>query len=158
MVDTLAATDDSSSESPQIVQEHLMFTVGGEVYGVPLKSVQQILRPTPVTGVPTAPVFVLGVITVRGRILTVVDPARRLNVTPAGEYSKFVIINNGEEDLALAVENVVQVYRLKATDIEYVTDIGGDISDFVIGIARPNNDDKDEQVFLLLDPVSLLRV
>src|ERR1700692_1775256 len=53
--------------------EYLAFGLGGETYAVEIRHVAEILRPPPMTGVPRAPSTVLGVISVRGQLGTVVD-------------------------------------------------------------------------------------
>src|SRR5258708_26896336 len=63
--------------------EYLAFGLAGETYAVPIGHVAEILRPPPITGVPRAPGTVLGVISVRGKLVTVVDLRRRFQLPPA---------------------------------------------------------------------------
>ena len=143
------------------VQEYLTFELGDAYYSLPLRSVHEILRTLPITVVPRAPDFVVGVITVRGKIITVMDPAKRLNVDSPSVPGRVLLVHNGEEIVGVAVQRVVQVHRLLSEDIEYTSDIGGDLSEFIVGVARPvgvEESEGEEDVLILLDPLPLLRV
>ena len=60
--------------------EYLAFRLAGETYAVQIAHVAEILRPPPITEVPRAPRTVLGVISVRGNLVTVVDLRRRVGM------------------------------------------------------------------------------
>src|ERR1700730_1582918 len=62
--------------------EYLAFGLAGETYAVQIECVAEILRPPPITEVPRAPDTILGVISVRGKLVTVVDLRRRLHLPP----------------------------------------------------------------------------
>lgn len=68
------------SEAPRGTREFLGFRVAGEAYALPLESVREILKPPPVTPVPRSHHEVLGIITVRGVITTVLCLRRRLRL------------------------------------------------------------------------------
>ena len=60
--------------------EYLAFALAGEAYAVPIALVAEILKPLPITHVPRAPHVVIGLMTVRGRLMTVIDLRRRLRL------------------------------------------------------------------------------
>jgi purine-binding chemotaxis protein CheW len=139
----------------------LAVVAGGEVYGFPLSSVREILIPPPIAEVPRAPDPVIGVIAVRGQIVTLVDLPRMLSLEAeqAGWYGRVLLVDNGEELIGVAVDRVVQVYRLEQSQIEYASTMGAELSEYVIGVGRiPSNEDSGgEELLILIDPVSLLR-
>ena len=51
----------------------LCFTLSGEEYGVDLKLVSQVVKPPPVTWVPRVSPHYLGVVSIRGEVITLVD-------------------------------------------------------------------------------------
>ena len=57
--------------------EYLAFSLGGDAYAVRIELISEILRPPPITEVPRAPRSVRGVVSVRGRLVTVVDARSR---------------------------------------------------------------------------------
>ena len=62
------------------VTEFLAFILAGEIYAVPLTKIREILSPPPITKVPRAPGDVIGVCSVRGLLVTVMNLRRRLVV------------------------------------------------------------------------------
>ena len=121
------------------VREFLVFTVADELYGVELVRVREILSPPPITIVPRARSEVVGVCSVRGLLVTVVDLRVRLGRTQhGGRKSRILLTDVGEEVMGLLVDEVRQVMRLGEAEIEpAAVALGSDVSDHVIGIGRP---------------------
>lgn len=134
---------------------------GNEIYGLPLASVREILVPPPLTEVPRAPAAVLGVITVRGQIITTVDLAGILNLQVERKEAcgRVLLVDTGEELVGVAVERVIQVYRLEPRQIEYASTMATELSEYVIGVGRvrPASSQSAEEMLILIDPASLLR-
>ena len=53
--------------------EYLAFFLAGEPYAAPVALIREILKPPPMTPVPRAPHSLMGIISVRGQIVTVMD-------------------------------------------------------------------------------------
>jgi purine-binding chemotaxis protein CheW len=121
--------------------EVLVFAFTGELYAAPVEHVREILRPPPLTPVPRAPAGVLGVVSVRGRLVTVVDPRRTLGLaaSPATTRARIVLVDaTGGEIVGLYVDEVQRVERLATDDIEpAAARLGGDVAAHIAGIARP---------------------
>src|SRR5687767_4535625 len=60
--------------------EYLAFALAGETYAVPIGFIAEILKPPPLTEIPRAPRTVIGVVSVRGRLVTVIDLRRRFRL------------------------------------------------------------------------------
>jgi purine-binding chemotaxis protein CheW len=137
------------------VREFLAFTLAGELYGVELTRIREILSPPPITQVPRAPGDVIGVCSVRGLLVTVVDLRRRLRLEerPTTRRTRILLTaSEGGEVLGLYVDEVRQVMRLTESEIEMAGSIlGGDISEHVLGIGRPVG-----SVLILLDLSSIV--
>ncbi len=138
----------------------LAVRAGQEVYGFPLSSVREILVPPPIAEVPRAPESVLGVISVRGQIITLLDLPKMLDLeleqtTP---YGRVLLIDNGDELIGVAVDSVIQVYRMEPGQIEYASAMSAELSDYVVGIGRIATQSRaeDEEMLILIDPVALL--
>jgi len=138
----------------------LAVLAGEEAYGFPLSSVREILVPPPVAEVPRAPAHILGVISVRGRIITLIDLPKLLNLAVGGQRScgRVLLIDNGKELIGVAVDEVIQVYRMEPAQIEYASAMGADLSDYVIGIGRMSSSasTENDDMLILIDPVALL--
>ena len=122
------------------VRDYLAFLVGNEEYGVAIDRLREIIKVRPVTEVPHAPPFVLGVIAVRGVVLPVLDLHRRLRLSSDGmsRSARFLVVRRGEEELfGLLVDEVRQVVRLSDGEIEPPPPmLTSSEADFVSGIGR----------------------
>ena len=88
--------------------QHVDFHVDGTRYALPLSEVSQVvLQPEGLVRVPRAPAPVLGVVNLRGRVVTVVDLALLLDLPrPAQPQRKLILLERGRRDLALSVTDV----------------------------------------------------
>ena len=95
--------------------------LGGDIYAAPVARIREILKPPPLTHVPRAPREILGIISVRGQLVTVVDLRRRLRLAEVETTRKARILLAdvvGGEVMGLYVDEVLQVYRLADAEIE----------------------------------------
>jgi purine-binding chemotaxis protein CheW len=120
--------------------EYLAFTLADGTYAVPIANVGEILKLPPVTVVPRAAPEILGVVSVRGLLVTVIDLRLRLKVpaSPACRSGRVLLVTGvGGEVIGLYVDDVLQVYRLADGEIEPATTaLGGGHADHVVGIGR----------------------
>jgi len=117
----LGAAGRPAAEPPaEPPREFVAFLLGGEEYAVAIDRVREVLKPPPITEVPGAPAQVLGVITLRGEVVTVADPrwALALPPAPASPRARLVVCQTAEGMVALRVDAVSQVVRLPAAAIE----------------------------------------
>jgi purine-binding chemotaxis protein CheW len=147
---------DPTSETGAIAV--LAVSAGNETYGFPLSSIREILVPPPVAEVPRAPASVLGVISVRGQIITLLDLPKvlKLEMNDVEPYGRVLLVDNGEELIGVAVDSVIQVYRMEPEHIEYASGMGAELSEYVVGVGRVGSGAHDERMLILIDPVSLL--
>jgi purine-binding chemotaxis protein CheW len=120
--------------------EYLAFMLGPEAYAVEIGNIVEILKPLPITEVPRANQEVVGVMSVRGRLVTVVDLKRRFRLARSfsmDKKSRILLINSPEEEVGLLVDEVLHVYRLAETEIEPPEVLGSEQQSHVVGIGRP---------------------
>lgn len=121
--------------------EYLAFMLGGDTYAVPIREVREILKVPPVTPVPRAARHVLGIVSVRGQLVSVLDLRGIVNAPLAAVTPKARILLSTREDeevVGLFVDEVLQVYRLSESEIELSAGIlGGKLAEYVVGIGRP---------------------
>ncbi|MEZ4224425.1 MAG: chemotaxis protein CheW [Polyangiaceae bacterium] len=138
------------------VRELLVFTLAGELYAVELSRIREILTPPPITRVPRAAADVLGVCSVRGLLVTVVDLRRRLRVSAQRDTRRTRILlaqAPNDEVVGLVVDEVKNVVRLGEAEVELAVGVlGGEVSEHVMGIGRPQHG----PVIVLLDIRSLV--
>jgi purine-binding chemotaxis protein CheW len=153
----IAASGDAVEEEPALLvrEEYLTFLLGPEEYAVAIERVREVIRAPPITEVPRAPGHILGVVTVRGEVVAVVDPRQRLGLAPAGAdgHGKVVIVDVGDGPCGLLVDRVASVVRLRPGSIEPCPQgIAGHRAEYLAGIGRAG-----ERLFTVLDLGTLLR-
>jgi purine-binding chemotaxis protein CheW len=120
------------------LREFLMFVVGGELFGIELTGIKEILSPPPITPVPRSTREVLGVCSVRGLLVTVLCLRRKLRLAepPTNRRSRILLTTSvSGETLG---DEVRQVVRLQQSEIEpAASTLGSDASEHVVGVARP---------------------
>lgn len=134
--------------------EYLAFSLANELYAVKIDHVAEILKPPPVTEVPRASSRILGIVSVRGKLVTVVDLRRVFRLEPAvlDPRSRILLVDVGtEEQMGLLVDEVLQVYRLSDAEIEPASVLGGDSPPHIWGIGRPQ-----DALLVILDLAQLL--
>jgi purine-binding chemotaxis protein CheW len=136
--------------------EYLAFVLAGETYAVQIAHVAEILRPPPITEVPRAPATMLGVTSVRGKLVTVISLRRRLALPEAAidRKSRILLADLGKgEQLGLLVDEVQQVWRLAAEEIEAASVLGGEQPAHIAGIGRPVGSGGTVLILLELRPI-----
>jgi purine-binding chemotaxis protein CheW len=136
--------------------EYLSFGLAGETYAVAIELVAEILRPLPITEVPRAPETVLGVISVRGKLVTVIDLRRRFNLPAAtlDRRSRILLADTKNEQIGVLVDDVQQVWRLASEEIEPANVLGGEQAAHISGIGRPA--ESEGTVLILLELKTVL--
>ena len=127
----------------------VVFDLAGEIYGVNIETVREIIRMQPVTFVPDAPDFVEGVINLRGRVIPVIDLRRRfgLTVTKETNESRVLVVDSEGEDLGVIVDAVTEVQRITEDSIEPVSNlVSTEESEYIVGITKV-----EDQLIILLD-------
>lgn len=120
--------------------EFLCFRVSDEFYGINIMDIKEIIKPREVTEVPRAPVFVTGVLSLRGTIIPVIDMRLRLGLVRdqlTGKERIVVIKKSNDSFSGLLVDEVIQVVRINKNAVEPAPAILEGIDrDFVFGIGR----------------------
>jgi len=100
--------------------EVLTFALAGEQYAVNIERIVEIVRPRAATRVPNAGANVVGIISLRGLIVTVVDVRAKLHHPSAaiGHDARVIVVEHGGETLGFQVDRVLRVVKLDAGAVE----------------------------------------
>jgi purine-binding chemotaxis protein CheW len=100
--------------------EFVSVTVAGQLFGISVLQVQDVLGPQRITRVPLAPPEVAGSLNLRGRIVTAIDLRTRLRLPPLpdGQKGMSVVVDHGGELYSIIVESVGEVLSLGAATAE----------------------------------------
>ncbi|AKH20179.1 chemotaxis protein CheW [Sedimenticola thiotaurini] len=125
------------------VYQLVTFRLEDETYGINVMHVQEVLRVTEIAPVPGAPPYVLGIINLRGNVVTVIDTRSRFGLPPGDidEASRIVIIESEDQVVGILVDSVAEVVELLGSEIDSAPNVGNeDSSKFIQGVAtRENN-------------------
>ncbi len=101
----------SSPGAPVVSNEQtiLIFRSGGQACALPIRWVEETMRPLPAKALDGAPEFVVGVVTLRGEPVPVVNPARLLSGRAEPSARRFISVRAGDRRVALAVADVIGV-------------------------------------------------
>ncbi|MEG6585210.1 chemotaxis protein CheW [Dendrosporobacter sp. 1207_IL3150] len=98
----------------------VIFRLAAEEYGLPITKVQEINRLTPITKLPQTPVFMEGVINLRGRIIPVIDLRKRfkLAVEQYTDDTRIIVVDFNGQTIGVIVDAVTEVVRLATANVE----------------------------------------
>ena len=120
----------------------LGFTLEREEYGADLNLVTQIVKPPPLTWVPRARPHVLGVISIRGAVVTLVDLRQLLGLSPTSwpRSARVLLTGHHGEPIGLLVDSVTHVHRVSVEQFETGLSLEESArTECVLGIARPDS-------------------
>ena len=119
------------------------FRLGDEIYGINVMQIREVLRHSEITPVPGAPDYVLGIINLRGNVVTVIDTRKRFGLAPGDidDQSRIVIVEVDSQVIGMLVDSVADVTYLRQSEIETTPNIGNDeTSKFIQGVCNKNNE------------------
>lgn len=96
------------------------FQVGRETYGVPIKSLHEIVRVPEITAVPDAPDYLEGVINLRGKIVSVMDLRKRFGEKQATlkKRNRILVVEHSGRLAGLIVDSATEVLKIPIKDVE----------------------------------------
>jgi purine-binding chemotaxis protein CheW len=96
--------------------DYVTVTVGEQLFGLPIEQVHDVFIPTLITMVPLAPAEIVGLLNLRGRIVTALCLRRRLGLPPRADSDEAMAVGLefGTESYGLLVDSVGEVLRLAA--------------------------------------------
>jgi purine-binding chemotaxis protein CheW len=125
------------------IMQWVTFRLGDEKYGINVMQVQEVLRVTEIAPVPGAPSYVLGIINLRGNVVTVIDTRDRFGLMPKepDDISRIVIIETENHIIGILVDSVAEVVEMRASGIEAAPNVGNDESSkYIQGVTSRENE------------------
>ncbi len=119
------------------------FRLESETYGINVMQVQEVLRVSEIAPVPGAADYVIGIINLRGNVVTVVDTRRRFGMAEkeVDDLSRIIIIETEEQVVGILVDSVAEVVEIPASDIETAPNVGTEESaKYILGVTSRENE------------------
>ena len=115
------------------------FYVGEALCGMDILKVQEINKLIEMTRVPKAPEYVLGILNLRGEIVTIIDLGKKLGLksTEITDKTRNIIVNSNGEHIGLMVEQISDVVQARFEKIEAPpANIGGVQGKYFTGVLK----------------------
>jgi len=103
-----------------ITQQWVSFMLGDETYAIDVMKVQEILKPVEITPVAGSPSYVLGVINLRGKVVTVIDARSRFKLMQieTTRDTRIILVEAKEQVVGVLVDRVGEVLQVSKMQIE----------------------------------------
>lgn len=153
MSNKISQTADKNQAADQVLQ-WVTFRLQEETYGINVMQVQEVLRYSEIAPVPGSPEYVLGIINLRGNVVTVIDTRSRFGLPPAEvtDNTRVVIIEAEKQVIGILVDSVAEVVYLKQSEVDVAPNVGTDESArFIQGVAN-----REGELLILVDLNKLL--
>ena len=130
------------------------FTVGAEEFGVPIRSVREIVRMMKITAVPDTPADIRGIVNLRGSVIPIVDLRRRFHVehTQDPEDRRIVVLDMADQAVGFLVDRVGRVLSVDNERVnpppERATTASAPFIDGIVNL--------EDRLIILLDPGRLI--
>ncbi|KJZ08174.1 MAG: chemotaxis protein CheW [Marinomonas sp.] len=138
----------SESAKGELLQ-YLTFKLIDETYGINVMQIREVLRYSEIAPVPGAPSYVMGIVNLRGNVVTVVDSRVRFGLPDAtiSDDTRIIIVEHDNEQVGLLVDAVQEVFYLYQGEIEQSPSVGNDEAImFIQGVYQ-----KEDELVILLE-------
>ena len=145
--------DDEEAGGGPLIQ-FVTFILMDEVYGINVMQVQEVLRITEIAPVPGSPSYVLGIINLRGNVVTVIDTRTRfgLPTKEVDDASRIIVIESEKQVVGILVDAVAEVVELREKEIDAAPNVGTEESSrYIQGVAT-----QEDSLLILVDLNKLL--
>lgn len=145
-----AFMETSNNSSSQWVS----FYLDDEIYAVNVIQVKEVLKYTSITRVPGAPDYVIGILNIRGTVLTVIDTRARFALArqDPSEHSRIIVVESDDQTIGILVDSVQEVFNLAPDEISAAPKFANDVRNrFVYGVSF-----KNDSFFILINLDELL--
>lgn len=134
-------------------EKYLMFLLDEEYYGIPILKVNEIIGLMEITKIPRSPIYMKGIINLRGKIIPIMDLRLKFKMTERtyDEQTCIIIVeipfDNKINFVGIVVDKVAEVVNVNNSEIELPPQYGQEGgNEFLTGIGKVK-----EKVVMLLD-------
>lgn len=119
------------------VSQWVTFKLSEETYGVNVMQVQEVLRVSEIAPVPGAPGYVLGIINLRGNVVSVLDTRLRfgLEKKATDDSTRIIIIELESQTIGILVDSVAEVEDVQGREVDTAPGVGNEESSrYIAGV------------------------
>ncbi len=144
----------TQNDNKEEILQWVTFKLENEVYGINVLNVQEVQRYSEISPIPGAASFVLGMINLRGKVITVVDTRAKFGLPEysINDDSRILILESDHHVIGLLVDSVAEVNSIKSSEVDEAPNVGNEESSrFIQGVCN-----KNDQLLVLLDSDKIL--
>jgi purine-binding chemotaxis protein CheW len=132
----------------ELNDRYLCFKLGKEEFAIPLLAVKEVIALPRITPVPQSPAYFLGIMNLRGQVISVIDLRSRLGVQPTpGQENAVIICDLQPNSIGVLVDSIDSVISPPRESIREKPDVQGSAaSAYITAVFQ-----QDERLVLLLD-------
>jgi purine-binding chemotaxis protein CheW len=137
-------------------EQFIIFQLGDEHYGLPIASIDEVVRrPDSLTRVPRAPPFVEGVMSLRGKMVPIIDQRQRFAVRGEADIRgrRVVVVTVDGLQTGIVVDKVSEILAIPASELKSAPELEAETTPVFDRIAMI---ERDGRIILLVDPKALL--
>jgi purine-binding chemotaxis protein CheW len=130
------------------------FRLGEDLYAIDIMRIREIIRPQKLASLPKAPVFMEGVLNLRGAVIPVVDLRKRFDMPEReiDEHRRLLILALAGRTLGIVVDEVTEVITVPVANIKPPPQLSHGVgAQYLVGVCLVQDD-----LVMLLDPDRLL--
>ncbi|EKJ86252.1 chemotaxis protein CheW [Leptospira meyeri] len=147
---------ETSSANQFIHEQYIIFNLGDEEYAIPITIVEEIVKITNLIRVPQSKSFFAGIMDIRGKVVRMIDLAKRLNIknTTDSAADRAIVINVSGKSIGVIVDKVSHVVHFPANQVDPPPpSVKGISSRYITGVGK-----KDNRFIILIDIEKILTV
>ncbi|MCC5857883.1 MAG: chemotaxis protein CheW [Ectothiorhodospiraceae bacterium] len=145
---------DAGQADAGVANQWVTFSLAEETYGIDVMRVQEVLPMSEIAPVPGAPPYVLGIINLRGNVVTVIDTRMRfgLESRETDSASRIVVIETDTQVAGILVDSVAEVVSVQAEEVDAAPNVGNEESSrYIYGVVS-----RGDELLILVDVNKLL--
>jgi purine-binding chemotaxis protein CheW len=150
----MSSTSKNMNRGPnEETERYIRFSLGREEYAIPLLKVREVIAMPETTPVPQTPQYFLGIMNLRGQVITVLDLRLKLGIkADRGAEMAVIIVDLGEICVGVVVDSINSVLAAEQSDLAERPDLKQNrAAEYITGVYR-----KEKGLVLLLDIARLL--
>ncbi|MEM9010855.1 MAG: chemotaxis protein CheW [Pseudomonadota bacterium] len=141
------------TEAEATGRPYAVFSIGGEDYAIDVMAVREIRGWTQTTALPHAPAYMLGVMNLRGTVVTVLDLAARLDRPSSAPTARHVVLfcEIGRRTFGLLVDAVADIVAVAAEEVQMADSTATSAPSPIAGVVL-----RGDRLIRLVDAAALL--
>jgi purine-binding chemotaxis protein CheW len=129
------------------------FSLGNEDYAIPLLMVREVISVPDTTPIPKSPTHFLGIMNLRGQVISVVDLRKKMKVeTRKDKEEAVIIVDIGGMNIGVVVDSINKVLAFSSDNVSEMPEIDSQVNtQYIFGVYK-----KDTSLTVLLDIAKVL--